>query len=385
VSVSPARGTPGNGPFTESAAWRVATRTVLFVFFLLLGIWLVVQLRSVVVQVILAVILAAGMAPLVDWFTVSEQSRRWRWRPPRALVVLLLYVVLIALIGALGALVLPPLLAEIEDLIRRIPTYVSSVEGWLLTLPTRYPFLPAFNVDQDLAGLLQNAASQISGVLSQALVVVRVAISFLSGTFNAILTLILALYITSDSRRIVGYLVSFLPADRQTQAERVAQRIGMRLGGWVRGQLMLSAIIGLVTLLGLSLIGVRYAVLLAIVAAIGEAIPMVGPIVSAVPAIVIAFIYSPQQGFLTLGLYILIQQLENHLIVPRVMSRAVELHPLVVILALLAGSELLGVTGAILSVPVAAALSVVVDEIRRQRLRLDENGEVASAPPSRVA
>jgi predicted PurR-regulated permease PerM len=162
--------------------------------------------------------------------------------------------------------------------------------------------------------------------------------------------------------------VAFLPESRQVQACRVAEHIGQRLGGWVRGQLLLSAIIGTMTLVGLTIIGVPYAVLLSLVAAIGEAVPMIGPIVSAVPAIIIAFFVSPVQGFLTLGLYIVIQQLENNLVVPKVMGRAVSLHPVAVMLALLAGSELMGVTGAILAVPVTAALSVIVDEVRSQRI-----------------
>jgi predicted PurR-regulated permease PerM len=197
-----------------------------------------------------------------------------------------------------------------------------------------------------------------------------------SGTLDAIFALIVALYLTVDNRRILAYLVGFLPTDRRVQAQEVAGRIGVRFGGWVRGQLLLSAIVGLVILAGLSVIGVRYAFLLALLAAIGEAIPLVGPVFSAVPAVVIAFTQSPVQGFLTLALYVVVQQLENHLIVPRVMGRAVELHPLAVILALLTGGELLGVTGAILSVPVAAAISVIVDEARRERL------EPAAEPPT---
>ncbi len=126
------------------------------------------------------------------------------------------------------------------------------------------------------------------------------------------------------------------------------------------------------TFVGLSLIGVNYAVLLALIAAVGEAIPLIGPIISAVPAVIVAFFEFPLQGFLTLGLYILIQQLENNLIVPKVMERAVALHPLAVMVALLAGAELLGVTGAILSVPVAAAFSVVVQEARRLQRRRDQ-------------
>lgn len=352
----------------EAIAWRVATRGILFVFAVLIGGWLLVQLRSVVVQVLLAVIISAGMTPLVDRFSGSgDAARPGRWRPPRALVVLALYLALIVLVVVVGMLVLPPLIVEAEDLAARTPTYVANLQTWIQELPARYPFLPS-DFDQTIAGQLQSAALQILGLLSQALVVVEVALSVLGGALNGIFILILALYITADSRRILSYVLAFMPSDRQPQAAHVARRIGQRLGGWVRGQLLLSGIIGLMTLAGLSVIGVRYAVLLAIVAAVGEAIPMIGPIISAVPAIAIAFTQSPLHGFVTIGLYLLIQQLENNLVVPRVMSRAVELHPLAVMVALLAGSELMGVTGAILSVPVTAALSVVVDEVRRERI-----------------
>jgi predicted PurR-regulated permease PerM len=356
---------PAVNGWSEAVAWRVGWRLVLLVFILLLTVWLAVQLRGVLIQVLLAVILAAGMTPLVDGLTAGEARR---WRPPRALIVLVLYLLLIAVVVLVGLAVLPPLIGEIEDLGRRLPLVVQNLQDWIEALPTRYPFLPAIDLSESLAVQLRLAANQLNGVLSQALVVVRLAISLFSGALDGILTLILALYLTVDSRRIVDYLLTFLPDNRQAQAGRVVRHMGWRLGGWVRGQVLLSAIIGAMTLIGLSLLGVRYAVLLAIIAAIGEAVPLIGPVVSAVPAVIIAFLASPLQGFLTLGLYILIQQLENNLIVPKVMERAVSLHPLVVMLALLAGGELLGVAGAVLSVPVTAALSVIVDEARRGRL-----------------
>ena len=121
-------------PLTESAAWRVLTRIVLFTFGLLLLGWVVVQLRSVVVQVLLAVILASGMAPLVESLTARPVLPGSRWRPPRALVVLLLYVVLIAIVVGLVSAVFPPVVQEIEDLARRLPQYVSQLQGWLIEL-----------------------------------------------------------------------------------------------------------------------------------------------------------------------------------------------------------------------------------------------------------
>ena len=353
---------------TEAAALRVVVRAILFIFALLTLIWILVQLRTVVILVLLAVILAAAMTPLVDRLTEPHQQRVIRWLPPRALVVLLLYAALFAVVGTVAAAAAPPLIGDAEDLARRAPEFASNLQTWLAALPTQHPWIPA-DLSQTFALQLQGAAGQLTDLAGQALTVVRLAVGLVSGTLNAIFVLILALYMTVDSRRILDYLVGFLPADRRTQAQDVAGRIGLRLGGWVRGQLLLSAIIGFVVLMGLSVIGVPYAVLLALIAAIGEAIPMVGPIFSAIPAVVIAFTQSPAQGFMTLALYVLVQQLENHLIVPKVMGRAVELHPLVVILALLAGGELMGVTGAILSVPVTAALSVIVDEARRGRIQ----------------
>ena len=299
--------------------------------------------------------------------------------PPRAMVVLALYILLIATIVLIGSVVIPPVVEDTEDLVRSVPDYVDDFQAWVLTLPERFPFLPQLGLPDFTAGLpeqlqdlVAQLGSQFAGLLGQTLNVLRFLVGFLSGALNGIFVLVLALYITQDSERILRYLVGFMPQQRQAQMREMLGTIGDRLGGWLRGQIALSAIIGTVTFVGLSLIGVNYAVLLALIAAVGEAIPLIGPIISAVPAVIVAFFQSPLQGFLTLGLYILIQQLENNLIVPKVMERAVALHPLAVMVALLAGAELLGVTGAILSVPVAAALSVVVQEVRRLQRKRDQ-------------
>jgi len=364
---------------TEAAALRVALRAILFLFAFLGLIWVVVQLRDLVVEVLLAVIFAAAMTPLVDWVTESRPARRSRLLASRALVVILLYAALFTLVGAVAAAALPPLLGDVEDLARHAPDYARQIQPWLTLQASERSWLPP-DLSDTLVAQLQGAAGQVAGLAGQAVAVVRVAAGVISGTLDAFFSLILALYITADNRRILNYLLGFLPADRQTQARAVGARIGLRLGGWVRGQLLLSTIIGLLTLIGLSIIGVRYAVLLALVAAIGEAIPLVGPIFSAIPAVIIAFTQSPAQGFMTIALYVLVQQVENNLIVPRVMGRAVELHPIAVILALLAGAELMGIIGAILAVPVTAALSVIVDEIRRAKMERERGALPAETP-----
>ena len=355
---------------TEAALWRVATRTVLFTVAVLLGLYLLYELRAVMVQLLLAVIIAAGMTPLVDRLsamggaTAGAGGARRR-RMPRPVAVLLVYLTLLGAIVALVAAIVPPAASQVRELGRDAPRYLRELEGWLDELAARYRIVPP-GLGQSIPEQLQGGVVQLGGAVTQALVALGVLLEALQGVLNFIFILFLALYLTTDSDRIRRYAISFLPSERRPQAEVVTGHIGDRLGGWVRGQITLSAIIGAVSLVGLLVIGVPYAVLLALVAAIGEAVPMIGPILSAVPAVIVAFFVSPVKGLLTIGLYIIVQQLENVLIVPKVMERAVSLHPLAVMMALLIGGELYGVTGAILSIPVTAAISVVLNEMRRE-------------------
>ena len=143
---------------------------------------------------------------------------------------------------------------------------------------------------------------------------------------------------------------------------RITEKIQNKIGQWLRGQLILMAIIFFVTFIGLKIIGVPYALVLALVAGITEIIPYAGPILGAMPAVFIAFTISPVKGLLAVLLYFLIQQAENHLIVPKVMQRTTGLNPIIVIVAVLVGAQLAGVLGALLAVPIAAALEVVIHE-----------------------
>lgn len=353
---------------TESAAWRVASRTVLFTLAVLLGLWLLGQLTSVLVRVVLAIILAAGMKPLVDRLTASELQRQGWWTPPRGLVVLVVYLVTIMLVSTAGGLILQVVVVEVQNLVNGIPVYAPRLVALVNDLLDLIPGGRDMVADFDIGGQLSGIVSQVFGVVGQAVFVFRQVLGLLSGLLDVLMILLLALYLTTDGPRIGRYLRTFLPPDRHAQASRITSRIFVRLGGWVSGQILLCVIIGLVSWVGLTLIGVPYAVVLALIAGILEAVPNVGPIIAAVPAVLVALLYSPWQALLVAILYILIQQLENYILVPRVMSRAVELHPLAVLLALMVGGELMGVLGAVLAVPVTAAISVVVDEIRSERL-----------------
>lgn len=353
---------------SESVLWRVISRAMLFTVAVLIGLWLLTQISAVIVRVVLAVILSAGMKPLVDRLTARELRRQGWWTPPRGMVVLVVYVAMILLVMVVGGLIFQVVIVEVTNLVNGVPVYGPRVVDWANTVIDLVPGGRELLLGVDVAGQVSGLVSRLFGAFAQAISVFQYVLGLASGLLDVLMILLLALYLTTDGPRIGRYLLAFLPPDRQEQAVRATARIFERLGGWVSGQLILCVIIGVMAWVGLTVIGVPYAVVLALIAGIMEAVPNVGPIISAVPAILVAALYSPFQALMVLVLYIVIQQLENYVIVPRVMSKAVELHPLAVLLALMVGGELMGVLGAVLAVPVTAAISVIVDEIRSERL-----------------
>lgn len=351
---------------TEAAAWRVLLRAIVLVFALLMLVFLFTQLRPVLVQLALAILLAAAANPVVEAMTTSRRALSWRWRPSRGLAALLVFLgALLALV--LGAVIVVATVApDVRGLATNAPTYIAQAERLLEDALANNPDLA-----NRVAGALPSMQQVMSGavaVLGQASRILGVATSVLGGLLYFVFTLILALYLTIDGDRIRRYVVLFLPFDRQEQALMVSARIGDRLGAWARGEVILGMIIGALTWVAALMLGLPYAGALALIAAVGELVPNLGPIIAAIPLIAVGFLSSPTQGILALVAAVLIQQLENNLIVPRVMARAVELHAVVVMLAILAGGELLGISGALLAVPLVASLSVVVDEIQRERL-----------------
>ena len=370
-----------DGSVQRRDLWALALRIIVLALALGIGLWLAVTLRGILLQLLLAIILAAGLGPGVDWL----QSRGI----PRGPAVLLIYITVIAAIVLFGVAVIPPVIHEIEGVVRNAPTYGERLVGALGDLRTQYPFLPP--LDEQLVAQLRGLSNHIGAIATRALSVARLALGIFSGVLDGILVLLITLYLVVDGERVRDYLLSFLQPRQAARARLVTDRMGPRIGGWLLGQIALSVTIGVVSYVGLTILGVDGALLLAVIAAIGEVIPIVGPIGSAVPAIIVALTQSPLLALATAGLYLAIQQLENNLLVPKIMERAVNLHPLAVILALLSGSELLGIAGAIVAVPVAAAVAVVLDEARHVRAvgpQLTEGGPAfpdslpAALPPA---
>jgi len=332
------------------------------------------------------------MTPIVNGVMTSRLMQRARWKPGRGLVVVATYLVVGVAIILFGLLVVRAIAREIIELAQNLPAYADAFGAWLTSLAASYPPLQQLDMAQWIAANVETVMGALGTVLGGLLGVV----SFTFGLFGVFISVIfitfMSLYLAMDAPRFRDYMVVFWPYSRQPQVSRLTNEMGFRLGHWAIGQAILCFIIGGGAWLGLSLIGVPYSVLLGIIWAIAEFIPGIGPFVSAVPSIALAFTVSPEVGIAAAIFTLVWSQVENNVITPKVMGSAVELHPLVILLALLTGSELLGVAGALLAIPVAATLAVIVDELRTERLRgqlvtsADGTGiaELATAVPPEV-
>ncbi|MBI2034678.1 MAG: AI-2E family transporter [Candidatus Levybacteria bacterium] len=179
------------------------------------------------------------------------------------------------------------------------------------------------------------------------------------GLFSILTVLVVSFYLLMDHGRFKVWIASFFDINSHDKVISVLRQVDDKLGAWLRGQIMLSTSIGVMTFIALSIIGFPNAVPLSLIAGILETIPTLGPILSAVPAIIIALTISPSMAFLIIGLYIIIQALENNILVPKIMQRAVGLNPVVVIIGVIIGANLLGVAGALLSIPFISLLTVL--------------------------
>ena len=186
--------------------------------------------------------------------------------------------------------------------------------------------------------------------------------SFLGGLFSIFMLLVLTFYFSADDQFVKRSVRVFIPVKYQPYSTNLINRIQEKLGLWIRGQLILCLIIFSMSWLGLSLLGVKYALVLAVFAGVTEFIPYLGPFLGAIPAVFVGFTQAPYLGLLVIGLYIIIQQAENLFIVPMVMKRAVGLNPVVVIIAMLIGGTMAGILGILIAIPVATAISVAVSD-----------------------
>jgi predicted PurR-regulated permease PerM len=256
-------------------------------------------------------------------------------------------------------LMVPPLVSELGDLASRLPGYYDR-------LLSSISHTSAFN-DQVISSLQQLVESAGSALASATGSLVSTLASIFGGFIQFVATFVIAFYLVVQENGLRRFIHSITPRSYQPRVDAAMGKIQEKLGAWLRGQLLLMLIIGVLVYVGLELLGMDYALVLGLWAGLTEIIPYVGPILGAIPGIFLALSMSPMDALWVGMLYLVAQQLENNLIVPMVMKRAVGLNPVISIVAVLVGARLGGVVGALMAIPLATAIAVIVSDLFESR------------------
>jgi predicted PurR-regulated permease PerM len=312
--------------------------------------WMLFQIRETLLLIYVAALIAIGLSPLV--LAIQNHPRTPR-RMPKWAAILVIYVLFVAFVVALAMLNFPPLITQARELGEQIPQLIERGQQWLIQKGV---------INQPIS--VRQAVEQAPGAGAKDAVgtLLSTLVSVVGGIFGVVAILILAFYLMLDAENILRVFVRFFPRGRRQRVRHACEQVTLKVSAWLGGQLLLAGIIGSTAAIGLWLIGVPYFYVLAMVAGIGEMIPMIGPVLSAIPAIIVGFSVSPQMGVGVAIFFLVQQQIENHLLVPKVMERQVGVSAVVVVISLLLGGSLLGIVGAILAVPTAAILQVVFQE-----------------------
>ena len=327
----------------------ISTGIVFRTILILIGLWFLYFIRDIIVLVFIAILIVSAMDPIVSWL----QKRKIR----RSIGVILVYLAVLLVLGLSVSFVIPPLVDQFLDFAERLPDYFVQFEN---TFQGVNSYFETQHIAINTQNLIQEAGQ---GLASASRNIFSTTVGVFSGFISLIVVLMMAFYMTVKENGIKNFIVSLVPEAHKEYAASLTDRIKNKIGRWTLGQLFLMFLIFAFYYLVLTLLGVPYALALAILGGLFEVVPYLGPIMSSIPAIFAGLLVSPFTGLMVLIAYIVIQQLENHVITPQLMSKVVGLHPVAVILALLIGFDLGGVLGAILAIPMATAVSVFVGDL----------------------
>lgn len=326
-------------------------------------LWGLYHLRDVLLLLYLAALLAIGFSPIVRLIERQRLLPVGTRRFPRWLAILVLYVFIISALVSVGMVIVPPLVSQAQDLWDQRAQLFERAQDALHQLGILSGEYITFEQAVERAPGAATDATVMTAVLGAVRGVVGGIVGFIT-------VLILTFYFLVDARTLQATFLRLFPAGERARVDAITRTITVKVSAWLGGQLLLGGIIGATSAIGLWLLGIPFFYVLALLSAFGEMIPVVGPILAAIPAVLVASTVSLQKAVLVIIFFVVQQQFENHVLVPKVMSRQVGVNAVTVIVALLVGGRLLGIVGALLAVPTAAILQVLFAEL----LDLKEKG-----------
>lgn len=314
---------------------EISHKTIIFTFFFLLFVWFLYYTRDIVFQVFAALLLVSILNPFVNKMT--------KFKVPKGISIAVSYILIFGFLALSVGSIVPPLVEETTNLANNLPSYFQSSEI------SKY-------VNEDV---IRQIASQLGSLPSQ---VVKFVFSLFNNVLSILTVVIFSFYILLVRDRLDQNLEFLLGREKSKSISNLINTLEVRLGGWARGQLTLMLSIGVLSYIGLLVLGIPYALPLALLAGIFEIVPYVGPIIAAVPAIILGFSISPFVGFAAIGLTVLIQQIENYLLVPKIMEKSTGVSPIIILISLAVGYRLAGISGMIISIPVVIIIQTFIQE-----------------------
>jgi predicted PurR-regulated permease PerM len=337
---------------------ELSMRSVFAIFGIVASLWLLARLWQIVLVIIIGVVLAGSFSPVVDWLE--------RRRIPRGVALALILLLLLAGVAGIGFLVIPSLLGQVISAVRDAPQTQARIADFLATAPDPLHHYAATVRDFNPERYLDPVGSYAVAYAPKVVEIVAYGVT----------TVVLAFYLIADRERVLGSTYALLPRRYHVRTARVLLDMEQVVGGYVRGQALTSLSIGVFVFVLLSALGVPNALALAIFAALTDLVPFIGGILAAVPAILTALTVSPTTAVIVwLGIFIY-QQFEDRILIPRIYGHTLRLSPVAVLIALLIGGTLMGIVGALLALPIAAGIRVLIQDLRVE-LPGDQPGEEA--------
>jgi predicted PurR-regulated permease PerM len=348
---------------------RAVARIVLIVVGVVISLYVLYLLRKPIGWLFVAIFLAVALSGPVNWL-----SRRMR----RGFAIAIVYLALLLIPLMLAALIVPPFVREANHLADNAPKYARDVTKWVEKNKT----LRKLNDDYDITDKLQKEAGKLPGKLGGAAGTLKdVGVGIVNSVFALVTILILTAFLLGSGRTWVNAFLEMQRPDRRDRLRRTLDRMAAAVGNYVAGALAQAAIAGILTYFVLLILGVPFRAPLAVMITFLDLIPLVGATIGAfIVGIVTIFVDFPTTTIIWVVWAIVYQQVENSLIQPRIQQRAVQVHPFVVLVAVLFGSTLLGIIGALVAIPVAASVQIIIREWFDYRRAFA--GEAARPPPA---
>lgn len=331
---------------------EINSYTVLKAVLVLIAFALIYYLFDLVLVILLAIVIASAVEPATRWFA--------RYRVPRVLGVLTVYVLTALVFAVLVPLFVFPIISDLSSLAVALPERLAA----LPLFSNMPPALATFAGHLSAADVLNGLRDSLSAIPRS---VAQTARLVFGGFFQLILVTVISFYLAVQPRGIESFLRLVVPIQQEKYALDLWRRSQQKIGMWMQGQVLLGVIIGVLVFLGLTIFQVDHALLLAVLAALFEIIPFFGPVLSAVPAVLLGFSQGVPLGLMVIGFYVIIQQFENHLIYPLVVRKIVGVPPLLVIISLIVGAQLAGFMGLLLAVPLATVLMEMLGDFERSK------------------